>query len=147
MHSWKYEDNPSNAEAIFIQSTRVLVWECSARAIKRIPTWQGLPLSCWWLIWSIQNDAKKFKIWLKPWPTGTHMRVLSEIPMNTNKTGFRWFSKIFGSSCFEQKVASALEGLRCCVLFLWMKVALALEIPALQIFSRSSISWQYYVFP
>ena len=28
---------------------------------------------------------------------GTHLRVLSEsYPMNTNMTGFRWFSKIFG---------------------------------------------------
>ena len=27
---------------------------------------------------------------------GTHLRVLSEsFPMNTNMTGFRWFSKIF----------------------------------------------------
>ena len=33
--------------------------------------------------------------WLKPWHVGTHLRVLSEsYPMNTNVTGFRWFSKI-----------------------------------------------------
>ena len=31
--------------------------------------------------------------------------------MNTNATGFRWFSKIFAFLCFEMKVASALEGL------------------------------------
>ena len=38
---------------------------------------------------------------------GTHPRVLCEsYPMNTNMTGFRWFSKIFASMCFE----SALEG-------------------------------------
>ena len=33
--------------------------------------------------------------------------------MNTNMTGFRWFSKSFASSIvLETKVASALEGLR-----------------------------------
>ena len=38
---------------------------------------------------------------LKPWQMGTHVRVLGEsFPMNTNMTGFRWFSKIFASSCF-----------------------------------------------
>ena len=31
--------------------------------------------------------------------------------MNTNMTGFRWFSKIFASLCFWKKVAPALEGL------------------------------------
>ena len=32
---------------------------------------------------------------LKPWHTGTHLRVLSEsYPMNTNMTGFRWFSSL-----------------------------------------------------
>ena len=31
---------------------------------------------------------------LKPWHTGTHLRVLSKsYPMNANMTGFRWFSK------------------------------------------------------
>ena len=35
---------------------------------------------------------------LKPWHMGTHPRVLSEsYPMNTNMTGFRWFSNIFKS--------------------------------------------------
>ena len=51
----------------------------------------------------------KYRIrkWLKPWHMGTHIRVLSEsYPMNTNMTGFRWFSKIFVS-----KVGSTLEGL------------------------------------
>ena len=29
---------------------------------------------------------------------GTHLRVLSKsYPMNTNMTGFRWFSKMFAS--------------------------------------------------
>ena len=50
---------------------------------------------CWWLIWPIQNDAKNQKKWPKPWHMGTHLRALSEsFPMNTNVTGFRWFSKI-----------------------------------------------------
>ena len=31
--------------------------------------------------------------------------------MNTNMTGFEWFSKVFASLCFRAKVASALEGL------------------------------------
>ena len=43
---------------------------------------------------------------------GTHLRVLSEsYPMNTNMTGFRWFSKLFASLCFVMKVVFALEGL------------------------------------
>ena len=38
----------------------------------------------------------KFKNLLKPCHMGTYLRVLSEsYPMNTNMTGFRWFSKIF----------------------------------------------------
>ena len=42
---------------------------------------------------------------LKPWHMGTHLKVLSEsYPMNTNKTGFGWFSKKFPHPC-------ALEGL------------------------------------
>ena len=41
--------------------------------------------------------------WPKPWHMGTHLRVLSEsYPMNTNMTGFKWFSKIFASLCFGQ---------------------------------------------
>ena len=44
---------------------------------------------------------------------GTHMRVLSEsFPMNTNMTGFRWFSKKDCILVIWKKVASALEGLR-----------------------------------
>ena len=34
--------------------------------------------------------------------------------MNTNMIGFRCFSKVVVSLCFDQ-VAPALEGLRCCV--------------------------------
>ena len=52
---------------------------------------------------------KKPKKLLKPWQMGTHMRVLSEsYPMNTNMTGFRWFSKIL---VIWTKVASASEGI------------------------------------
>ena len=50
---------------------------------------------------------------------GTHLRVLSEsYPMNTNKTGFRSFSKIVASLCFG--VVSALEGLKHPFHFLWI---------------------------
>ena len=48
--------------------------------------------------------CKKPEKWLKPWQTGTHLRVLSEsFPRNTNMTGFNWFSKIFASLCFGWK--------------------------------------------
>ena len=37
--------------------------------------------------------CKKSEKWPKPWQMGTHLRVLSEsFPMNTNMTGFGWFS-------------------------------------------------------
>ena len=43
---------------------------------------------------------------------GTHLRVLSEsFPMNTNLTGFRWFSNTFCIFLPWAKVASALQGL------------------------------------
>ena len=45
---------------------------------------------------------------------GTHIRVLREsFQMNTNMTGFRWFTKIFASfTVLWMKVGlSALEGL------------------------------------
>ena len=41
---------------------------------------------------------------LNPWHMGTHLRVLSEsYLMNTNMTGFGWFSKDFASLCFGHK--------------------------------------------
>ena len=41
--------------------------------------------------------------WLKPWQMGTHLRVLSEsYPINTNMTGFRWFSKILPSWVLDE---------------------------------------------
>ena len=59
------------------------------------------PPCCWWLIWSLQNDAKIPEKWLKPWYMGTHLRVYST-------RAFRWipawqglngFQKIFASLC------------------------------------------------
>ena len=45
--------------------------------------------------WAIQNDAKDLEKCLKPWHMGTHLIVLSEsYLLNTNTTGFGWFSKI-----------------------------------------------------
>ena len=42
-----------------------------------------------------QNDPKKLKNYSNPGTWVTHLRVLGEsYPMNTNTTGFRWFSKI-----------------------------------------------------
>ena len=42
----------------------------------------------------------------------THLRVLSKsYLMNTNMTGFRWFSKMFPSLCFGRKYPVALGGL------------------------------------
>ena len=44
--------------------------------------------------------CKKPETWLKPWHMGTHLRVLNEsYPMNTNMTGFRWFSQKSLSLC------------------------------------------------
>ena len=37
---------------------------------------------------------------LKSWHMGTHLTVLSEsFPLNTNMTGFRWFSKNLATKC------------------------------------------------
>ena len=45
--------------------------------------------------------CKKPEKWLKPWQMGTQMRELNEsFQMNTNMTGFRWFSKILASLGF-----------------------------------------------
>ena len=38
---------------------------------------------------------------------GTDLRVLSKsYPMNTNMTGFRWFSKMFASLCLDESSLS-----------------------------------------
>ena len=79
-------------------------WFGETRAGEIISTFlliQIWSICCWWLIFSIQNDAKKTEKLLHPWHMGTHLRGLGEnCPMNTNMTGFRWFSKIFASLCF-----------------------------------------------
>ena len=50
----------------------------------------------WWLIWSIDDDAKKAEKLCKPWQMGTHLIELSEtFPMNTNMAGFKRFSYFF----------------------------------------------------
>ena len=42
--------------------------------------------------------------WLKLWQMGTHLKELIEsYPVDTNKTRFTWFSKVFASLCFWQK--------------------------------------------
>ena len=56
------------------------------------------------IIWPLYNNAKIHEKWLKPWHNGTHLRVLSEsYLMNTNMTGFRWFSNNIASLCYEKK--------------------------------------------
>ena len=65
-----------------------------------------LSLTLMLLVANLANTkwCKKTWKWTKPWQMGTHLRVLSEsFQMNTNKTGFRWFSKNFASLCFEWK--------------------------------------------
>ena len=49
--------------------------------------------------------CRKPKKWQKPWHMGTYLRVLwKSYPMNTNMAGFRWFSNLFYSLCFRQKL-------------------------------------------
>ena len=57
------------------------------------------------------NWCKSPQKWLKPWHMGTHLRVLCKsYPMNTNKTGFRWFSKIFAPLRFGRKYPQHWKG-------------------------------------
>ena len=54
-----------------------------------------IPLTLMLLVENFANTKwyKKPWKWLKLWQMGTHLRVLNErYPMNTNTTGFRWFS-------------------------------------------------------
>ena len=37
------------------------------------------PNVCLWLIWPLQNNAKKTGKWLKPWHMGTHLSVHREL--------------------------------------------------------------------
>ena len=60
----------------------------------------------------VENDFKNMQKGMKPWYMGTHLIVLSKSsPINTNMTGFGWFSKIDASLFFWTEVALALEGL------------------------------------
>ena len=64
-------------------------------------TW-SVNLTLMLLVANLANTKWCKKTWkcLKPLQMGTHLKVLSEsFPMNTNMTGFRWFSKIFASLC------------------------------------------------
>ena len=70
------------------------------------------PLSWWWLILPMQNDAKKAEKCLKHWHMGTHLRVLSKsYSMNTDMIRYRRLSKILTSLCFERTWSLALKGL------------------------------------
>ena len=65
---------------------------------------------------------------MKPCHVGTHMRVVREsYPMNTNVTGFRWFSKIFGS--FGRKKPQYRKQLSHCLYIIICKHILTL-VPA-----------------
>ena len=70
----------------------------------------GLTLMLLLAHFSYTKWCKKPEKLLKPWHMGIHLKVLSKgYPMNTNMTGFSWFSKIL---CFgENLVALVLEGL------------------------------------
>ena len=92
---------------------RLMVW--FLHVTKVIATFYLALWRCWWQILPIQNDARNQK---KDWHKGAHLRVLSKShPMNTNMTGFKWFSKIFAQMVFKSL----------CILVLWAKVASALE--------------------
>ena len=58
---------------------------------------------------AIQNDVKTLKNTPKPCQMGSHLKILCEsYPLNTNMTGFRWFSKIFASLCFGRKCSLSI---------------------------------------
>ena len=62
------------------------------------------------------------EIWLKSWHMGTHLRVLSEsFPMNTNTTGFSWFSKILRPTALDEgSLNNGRVEMGCCSLLpLW----------------------------
>ena len=94
----------SSREQIATKSSGVVIrLEKSERYLTLMLLTANLPNSKW---------RKKPKKQLKPWYMGTHLRVLSEsYPMNTNMTGFGWFSKNLCILVRWMKVASALVGL------------------------------------
>ena len=66
----------------------------------------GRVLTLMLLVANLANTkwCKNSEKWRKPWQMGTHLKVLGEsFPMNTNMTGFRWFSIFFTSSWFGRK--------------------------------------------
>ena len=79
------------------------IWKC----------WRKLsyfkPLYYWWLIWLIENDAKKVEKWREPRQVGTHMS--ESYPIHTNMPGFKRL-KIFCALVPLTKVGSASKGLR-----------------------------------
>ena len=89
-----------------------------------------LTLCWWWLIWPIQNDAKNEK-WLNLlvliWEYSTRM--------NTNMTGFRWFSKIFVSLCSGWKASPHWKGSLSLLMFLYIQVN-PLEMMMMRLFDH-----------
>ena len=75
---------------------------------------------------------------------GTHLRVLSEShTMNTNMTGFRWFSKNSCVLVLWTNVASALEGLTHTHL-IWLKRLTTIQSIFPQLFTLS-VNFGYVV--
>ena len=110
--------NSSKWKARPILATSGLPWrfpsrDCSYREFSE-------RFSSWWTCKSVNSDfnpyaaggflvktkwcKKTLKNDLTPWHMGNHLIVPSiSYPMNTNMTGFRWFSIIFASLCFGLK--------------------------------------------
>ena len=90
---------PFSANARFPHHS--LVWTMSYHLLsvtvqQEVPIDSGLTLML--LVANLANrkSCNKPEEWLKPWLIDTNLIVLSEsFPMNTNMTGFQWFSKIF----------------------------------------------------
>ena len=73
--------------------------------------WGHMPLGKSNPVWPIQNDAKTPEIWLRAWHMGTQLRALNKsFLMNTNMTGFRWFTEMFASLCFGAKLSQHKKG-------------------------------------
>ena len=90
---------------------KVITWDCEWRWDNKVRAgtcrfyWYltGAALTLMLLVANFANTKsckKNPEKSLKPWQMGTHLRVLREgYPMNTNKSGFQWFSKIFAFFC------------------------------------------------
>ena len=66
-----------------------------------------LLLYCSWLIWPIQNEAKKLENDRNPGIWVLIMKVLNEsYPINTNMTGFRCFSKTLCPCALDESCLS-----------------------------------------